>query len=307
MVSGWLPYFDQAAGYQSFVNNADLFSELSPFWYEFSSTGISAYPNAADPSVVAGAQSSGALVIPTINNAFDPAPVHAMLSDSVARKAHEKALVKLVTANDYDGIGIDYENLYATDRDDLTAFVQQLASALHDQGKRLGVALTAKTSGPGTWNGPQAEDYAAIGAAADRVQVMAYDYSYDGSIAGPIAPLSWVDAVASYTANQIAPSKVELGMPLYGYDWVGTSATSLTYAQVVSLISATGAVANWSSTDGEHWFTYTVSGVAHTVWYSDGASVEAALPIVSKYGLAGVALWRLGGEDAGVWKQFRAV
>jgi GH18 family chitinase len=244
-------------------------------------------------------------VIPTITNDFDPVRVHAMLGSATARAAHSQALTALAVTKTYDGIDIDYESLQAGDRSAFSTFVSELAAALHAQGKQLSVTVHPKTSEPGTWDGPQAQDYAAIGTVADRVRVMAYDYHWATSGPGAIAPLPWVDQVAAFAASQIPASKIQLGIPLYGYDWVGSSAEGLTFDQVTTRRTSAKASRQWSTADSSPWFRYTSNGVTHEVWYEDTQSVTAKLGVVDKYGLAGAVFWRLGGEDAGVWTAAR--
>ena len=305
-VSAWLPYWD-SRGYQSFLNNADLYSDLSPFWYELSASGaIVGYQGAGDTTIINGAKAKGVLVIPTVTNNFDPARVHTMLSSASARSAHEQALVNLVVNKGYDGIDLDYESLLAADRSLFSTFASELATLMHQKGKKLSMTLHAKTSEPGTWDGPQAQDYAAIGRVADRVRIMAYDYHWATSAAGAIAPLTWVDQVAKFAASQIAPSKVQLGIGLYGYDWVGTQAVDLTFDQVAARRASYGATRQWSTADSAPWFKYSAGGVTHEVWYEDSQSVSAKLAVVDKYGLAGAVFWRLGGEDASVWTAARS-
>lgn len=303
-ISAWLPYWDQARGYQSFVDNAHLYAEVSPFWYEMASaTSIVPYPNAEDPVVISGVKSRGVRLIPTITNNFDSARVTTMLSSAVNRTAHVTALVNLVTLKGYDGIDVDYENMAAADRDRYTAFITQLATALHGVGKTLTVAVHPKTSEPGNWSGPQAHDYAALGKAVDRLRVMAYDYHWSTSGAGPVAPLSWVNDVARFAASQVAPEKVQLGMALYGYDWVGTAGEGVTFDTVMARMRQYGATRQWSVNDAAPWFSYTAGGKKHTVWYEDAQSIAAKLPIVDRHGLGGAVFWRLGGEDPRVWSQ----
>ena len=303
-ISAWLPYWDQARAYQSFVDNAHLYDEVSPFWYEMASaTSIVPYPNAEDLDVISGIKSRGVRLIPTINNDFDPARVTTMLSSAVTRTAHVTALVTLVTFNGYDGIDVDYESLAATDRDRYTAFITELSVALHAVGKTLTVAVHPKTSEPGTWSGPQAQDYAALGRAVDKLRVMAYDYHWATSGAGPVAPLSWVDDVARFAASQVAPEKVQLGMALYGYDWQGTAGEGVTFDTAMARMGQYGAARQWSVTHASPWFSYTAGGKTHTVWYEDAQSVAAKLPIVDRHGLDGAVFWRLGGEDPDVWAQ----
>lgn len=307
LVSAWLPWWDQARGYESFLANSDLYDQLSPFWYEMkSTTQIAPFPGAEDPAIIDGVKGQGVALIPSVSNEFDGTRVSKMLATASSRTSHVNTLVNLAVGKGYDGLDIDYENLPAADRDRFSAFITELAGALHSAGKVLTVAVHPKTSEPGSWNGPQAQDYAAIGAAADRVRVMAYDYHWSSSSAGAIAPVGWVDEVAAFTVTQIPAAKVQLGMPLYGYDWVDTVGEGVTHELAISRMESNGAARQWSTTDAAPWFTYELDGATHTVWYEDAQSIAAKLPIVDTYGLAGAVFWRLGGEDAAVWTEVRS-
>lgn len=307
-VSAWLPYWDHARGIAALQANGDQFRDVSPFWFRLSPAGaVESYPNANATAVRDAIRTAGAAIVPTISNEFDRARVAAIIGDPLRRAAHVRALTDLATGNQYDGLDVDYESLLASDRTAFSAFITQLGASLHAAGKTLTVAVHPKTSEPGTWDGPQAQDYAAIGAAADRVRVMAYDYHWATSTAGAIAPASWVDQVAAFAAGQISPSKVELALPLYGYDWVGSKGTGVTYTEVQALINRYRPRIRWSGTDQEYWFTYRdAARVTHTVWYSERRSTEVRLASVAKHGLGGVGFWRLGGEDMTVWDATRA-
>ena len=305
-VSAWIPNWDQTRAYNSFLANADLYDQAMPYWYEMQSpTSVTPYWQAEDPTVIAGIKNAGVQLVPTVANAFDGPRVSSLLSTKAKRTAHVNTLVNLVMAKGYDGIDVDYENMAATDRNHFTTFITQLAKALHAKGKVLDVAVYAKTAEPGTWDGPKSENYAALGNVVDRLQLMTYDYHWNTSSAGAIAPLSWVDDVARFASSVVPPSKVELGMHLYGYDWVGSNGDSQQWDVMETRQTQHGAARNWDASSAESWFTYTASGATHTVWYGDSNSVSARLPLVDKYGLRGVAFWCLGGEDPAVWTAVR--
>ncbi|HEX9342094.1 MAG TPA: glycosyl hydrolase family 18 protein, partial [Actinomycetota bacterium] len=158
-------------------------------------------------------------------------------------------------------------------------------------------------------------DYAAIAPLVDRLRIMTYDYHSPGSTPGPVAPLWWVEAVASYALTVAPAGKVELGVPLYGYDWPADSrrwsgwgtASSLTYLKAEALRAHYHAKRQWSSVDAAPWFTYTTrAGVRHVVWYNDAASTRAKLGLVVNYHLRGLAFWVVGSEDARQWPAIRA-
>src|SRR5204863_2452306 len=95
----------------------------------------------------------------------------------------------------------------------------ELSTALHTYAKLLYVTIPTvmdnnRTRGSGYWV------YNPVGIApfADRIRVMAYAYSWNTP--GANAPLSWTQKVVDYFAANVPPSKVELGVPLYGRDWI---------------------------------------------------------------------------------------
>src|SRR5204863_1879901 len=174
---------------------------------------------AEDPTMRAAM--TGTLTIPTIKNyiagQFNGTLVASLLSTPAGRDTHASALTDLVNSKALDGIDLDYEELPATARDSFSAFVQLLAGKLHASGKKLSVTVSAKTSASQDWAGPGGDDYAALGAVADSIKIMAYDKHYPGGSAGDISPLAWLDQIASYADSTIPSGKIVFGLPWYGY------------------------------------------------------------------------------------------
>ena len=322
-VAAWLPSsWDGARARASWEANRAHIQELSPVWYQLAPSGdgsILPYAGARDSALMEEARAQSTLLIPLINNCygsagFDPAPVSAMLHDPARRAAHVNALVNETLAYGYDGVDVDYESLNGSaDRDGFSLFIEELAAALHAHSKLLSVAVHPKTGEPGSWDGPQAQDWARIGAAADRFRVMTYGYHWGTSEPGPIAPLWWMEDVMDFATSIIPPNRVYLGLHFYGHDWTGNSSSSLTWESAQALITAHGATPRWKTASGwgravsEPWFTYTDgAGRAHEVWYADQTSVTARLRLVQQYGLGGIAVWRLGGEDPANWSAIGA-
>jgi spore germination protein YaaH len=42
-------------------------------------------------------------------------------------------------------------------------------------------------------------------------------------------------------------------------------------------------------------------GVNHEVWFENQASIKAKAELANRLGIRGLALWRLGMEDKGMW------
>lgn len=204
-------------------------------------------------------------------------------------------LVNLVKNTSFTGINIDFEQFAISDRSAFSEFLLNLSAKLHAVGKKLSVDVPAVT------NAESAYDYGTIGAVSDEVIVMAYDYSYPGTPAGPIAPIGWVSQVLSYATSQIPASKLLLGIPAYGYDWSKGQAQALSLTQIDSIISTYNITPNWDATDEVPYFNYTENGVNNTVYYENAQSTGDELTLVQEYHLAGIAIWRIGLEDSSFW------
>jgi spore germination protein len=199
-------------------------------------------------------------------------------------------------------VDIDYESMPAAARDPFTQFVRELAAEMHAKDKKLIVTVHPKTSEPGGWNGPQSHDYHAIGEVADYVRIMAYDLHHRGGPPGPIAPIGWVEEVIAFSVTTMPAEKLVLGMPLYGYDWPATGkAKSVVHDDVASFTQERGIAIQWDEAAATPFFKYAEDGQERTVWFENQASVQAKAELAKRHGLRGVAMWRLGREDKGIY------
>ena len=307
-VIGYVPYWDQSRGFASVKQHLHLLDEISPFWYSLDATGqiVLSDPRntVVDRPTVRFLQRNGIKVLPTItdlrNGDWDPAVVRSMLHDAARRRAHVQSITTLVATEGYDGIDLDYEDLKASDRAQYSALLRELAAALHAAGKVLTCSVYAKESDAGDDESNAAQDFRVIGAVADQVRVMTYDYHWETSPPGPIAPADWVRDVIAWTVTQIPRNKVILGAVLLGYDWVDGQGTTVDYGQAMAL-AATHQAQISRTADGSPSFTYTAQGRRHDVWFEDAVSVRRKVALVGKFHLGGVFFWRLGGEDPAVW------
>lgn len=242
IISGWIPYWMSSqktpVGVNNAVANADIITDISPFWYSatnangdnvkvgFNANYGSATTNAA--WAVAQLRGAGIPILPAIADATSAKRMAAVLADPTKRTNHVNEIVNLVVSNNYDGIDLDYEKFAFSDgratwdatRPNWTAFVQQLGDALHAQGKKLSVTIPPPCSMSGVCggsNGYYVYNMEGIAPYADLIRIMAYDYSY--SVAGPVAPYNWVRSIVQYSASVVDSQKVQIGVPTYARYW----------------------------------------------------------------------------------------
>ena len=304
--AAWVPAWDSNAT-TILQQQAGNLSESNPGWYYANADGTITITSSGIDSRLRAAL-SGTELVPTIKNyvngSFDGAMMETIVASSTLREKHAEAIAQLAVVNAYDGIDVDYERMSAASKSNFTAFVNLLASKLHASGKKLSVTVYPKTSDADTWSGPGAQDWSAIGAAADSVKIMAYDYHWSTSAAGPIAPLAWLANVATYAGRTLPSGKAIMGLPWYGYDWLGTRGTGVTFAQATAKAQSAGATIA-RDVNGE--LTYTYSG--RTVFFQDATSYQKKIDAIlaANPAIGGFAHWRVGAEDPATWDHVASV
>lgn len=345
IATGWLPYWTSDASISSFAANADLFADVSPFWHDTERGAIPGqivmvnHLGAAErASRLAVLRRSGKPIIPSITDGTGKGWMSNALSTPAGRSRHALQIVSLVMANGYDGIDLDYEQFayadsqssWTTTRGRWAAFVAELSGALHARGKLLTAALPTTDY----W----VYDFAAMGRYLDRARVMTYDYSFDSP--GPIAPLPWVLSQTDAALKYIPRSKLFMGVPTYGRDWVvrdgngnpvvtrangtkgsladcpagySTKKKEVSAKDTLAYAAAVGATPRRTATSREITFQYAkrysaggrTCSILREVWGADALTVAERTRALLAKGVAGIALWTVGGEDQGQWADLR--
>lgn len=318
---GWIPYWDQQAAIQTFKDNVDVFDYIGVFWYAISEDGeIVKYPHATiDQSLIDYAHAHDVAVLALIANlplgdngdsgTWDSERVDLAIGDKGSRQQHIEEIMEIVNEYGFDGVDIDYESLRADQKEDFTKFIKDLANALHEENKILGVALHPKDSenNPKFRNGSEAQDWKSLGKYADQLHIMTYDEHWEMSDPGPVASLPWVESVLEYAVTLIPPEKIYAGVPFYGYDWSTNKkrARGLTYKQAQKLTEKYNPDLEWDDDAQGFHFHYDKGNIEHEVWFEETQSLNAKLNLFESLGIPNIATWRLGGEDPGVWDTIR--
>ena len=336
ILSGWLPDYSLSRNLPTVEGNLDLIRDISPFWYGLSGAttikdkyalGRYTTPKA---TVIARLKSNGLVLLPTITDDTKKLVLAGLLANSTTRSSIVQSIKELVLRHNYDGIDLDFEVFYtqdgrstwATTKPNWIAFIKELSAELRQQGKLLSVTtppdFAPETKRAGNW----VFSWAEIGPYIDRLRIMAYDFSNVSP--GPIGPLPWSEDAVKYAVTQMPASKVFLGIPGYGRDWitkvegvcpkdfasslvVGAKA-AVVMRSAVELATSNNATITYNPTHAESTFTYKKTYVdptnsasfctaSRTVWFPDEKSYTARSNLVGKYRIGGIAVWTFGMEN----------
>ncbi len=304
------------------ATHMDAYSEVSAFSYTIEADGSLTANNPVNDAVLVDfARLNNIKVVPTVSSTWEATSITRVLKDPTLRTNHINAIMKVARSPLVDGMDLDYENLPPDTRQVYTDFVTTLAGLLHREGKTLAITVPAKVRDDDGCVICIFADYAALGAAADQIRIMAYEYHGKGGGPAPNAPIWWLRQVMEYTVSRVPREKAILGIHLYAYDWGGKETPAYWWADAMALKDKYRGKVTYVESDarglvGESTLTYTIPnppcpryftecdpgpGETHTVWFVDAKYVAAAWDIVKDLQLGGIVMWRPGGEDPAIW------
>ncbi len=279
-------------------------TNLSIFSYGFTGQGELVPPALNDTWMIEAAAGMGVNAILTLTpmdaeGRFSNILIHQMVNDETAKSALIQNLLVTMGEKGYQGIDVDFEYILAEDRDAFTTFVAELTEIMNANGYETSVALAPKTSSTQRGLLYEGKDYGGLGAAANSVLLMTYEWGYTYGPPMAVAPVNKVREVVEYAVTEIPVEKINLGIPNYGYDWPlpfekgVTKASTIGNVQAVQLAIEYGAVINFDETAQSPYFHYIENGVEHEVWFEDVRSMQAKFDLVTEFSLRGMGYWQL--------------
>ena len=358
IMTGWLPYYSMKTALPDVLNNIDLIKEVMPFWYTLKFDGKKKAAYVADltntgknpvtqltesQTAIAALRQENVQIIPTITDGTDKLVLAGLLKNPTSRTQIVTALMELVRSNNYDGIDLDFEGFAFVDGNatwtstapSWVAFVKELSVALRAEKKLLSVSTPYVLNPNDKQKGYFVYAWAAIASSIDKLRIMTYDYSV--AKVGPLGPITWAERTVQYAVSIMPASKVFVGVPGYGRDWVtavngicpsnvanvikpGAKAATFVMRDAVALAATYGATPTYDEKFGESTFSYqkvyngtTATGLAtsctasRTAWYQDARGWALRAALVTKYRIGGITAWTFGMEEPLAMESIRQV
>lgn len=279
-------------------------TELFIFSYGFTAEGSLIYPPQNDNWMIRLANEYKVRPILTLtpldaSGHFNNNLISSVVQNEAYKTKLTQELLQTLQSNGFSGIDIDFEYILASDRDAFTSFVADLANTMRSYGYTTSVALAPKTSATQKGLLYEGKDYPALGAAADSVLLMTYEWGYKYGPNMAVAPLNQVRRVVDYATSEIPPNKIHLGIPNYGYDWPlpyernKTIATTIGNVEAIQIAIQNNAEILYDETAQSPFFRYESGGISHEVWFEDVRSIQAKWNLIKEYGLGGADYWQI--------------
>lgn len=311
-VFGWVPYWISQAAWSKFDWSA--LTAIGFFSLEVdTATGSARTLRGWSTTPLRDmARSNGVKLVLTVT-LFGSAANTAVLSDPIRRTRLVATITDAIDSGAGDGVNIDCEAVSSTQRDNLVAFMSELATSVRAAvpGAEISMAVPAVD-----WS--NAFDVVRLDAICDYLIVMGYDYHWSGAAsAGPVAPLAGEScnvtrSLQSYLTRGSQPAKLMLGVPWYGYDWWtadslrGSAALASGVAVIYSTTQSSATVYGrmFDAATSVPWYRYKIDNDWHQAWYDDSLSLALKYRYVNDNALGGIGIWALGyqGDAEDVWQ-----
>ncbi|MCI0394793.1 MAG: SH3 domain-containing protein [Chloroflexi bacterium] len=244
----------------------------------------------------------------------DTASLLQVLNDAAIQEQHIQTLLERVQSGGYAGLNLDYQGPPAEQRDAFTAFVNNLAQALHGQGSLLVVTLETPLTDGDQWD-TAGQDWTAIGQAADAVysQMPASPTVYDDS--------DQAEQLIGWATRQVDRYKLSLLVSISAVDQVGETYRELSNEQALAnfgqvslvkgsseiepgtdievVLSGSASALEWDAASLTYKYSYEQADQPHNVWLGSEAVLSHRVRFAGRYHLRGIAIRGLGQVTTG--------
>ena len=296
IVFGFYVNWDDPASKNSLRLNLTHLTHLIPEWLRLKDAGGDLIDE-TDPVVLQIANDAKLPVLVEINNfreGWQAGDLHHVLTNAKARENLLDNILANVEEHKFAGVNIDFEELKSKDREAMVGFMRELGTRM----KPLKLIVTQSVP-----TGDDNYDLKRLGEINDYLVPMAYDEHFQSGAPGPVASEDWFQAQLEAVAKLVPPRKTVVGIGNYGYDWIiGQSGGSeVAFRDVIGAALANNTSVQWDAGTNNPVLRYQNTSGQHEIWFLDAATALNHVQDVSDGGFRGVAVWRLGAEDPGLW------
>lgn len=308
---------DANAQLETLLEGTSGITTISPTWF-FLKDNEGNFDSIADKSYVDRAHAMGLEVWALVDDFTNSVDTYEIFSYASKRENLINQLIMAATEYDLDGLNIDFEHISAEAGPHYVQFLRELSIQCRSNQIVLSVDNYVPREHTSHYNREEQ------GRVADYVIIMGYDEHYSGSAeSGSVASIGFVIDGIEQTLAVVPAEKVINALPFYTRIWKETPKTAeeaaaedptsaeyipyklscenMTMEGAAAAVEKAGVTPTWDEETMQNYAEYERDGSTFKVWLEDIDSITAKMQAIQGYQIAGVAGWKLGLEDKGVW------
>jgi peptidoglycan-N-acetylglucosamine deacetylase len=233
-------------------------------------------------------------IYPQITSRLTSRETAELLGNPKIRTQLIEQISQLLRKNHFEGVSVNLPGLPPSTHRNFVVFLEALGKKLRSEDRKLILAVPANLS---------IQAIRSLSQPCDYVLLKLYEDTISGSEKGPVVPQGWFEAQLRIQSLGVERGKLIIGIGSFGYEWSEHGGSRLISVQTVwDLMSRTGATLRFDAGTLNPGFRYLDdAGKTRDVWYLDAVTAFNELKAALATQPAGIAIWRLGLEDPGVW------
>lgn len=276
---------------------------ISPTWFELTDNDGN-FNSLASAAYVKKAHDRGLQVWALINNFSSNVNTEILMAKTSTRRKLIEALMAEAERYDLDGINLDFEGIKEEAGPHYVQFIRELSISCRKKGIVLSVDNVVPTADNSFYNRREQ------GIVADYVIIMGYDEHYAGGEPGSVASIGFVENGIRDTLALVPEEKVINAIPFYTRVWTQSpdgeiSSSALGIAGAKEWVAKNNVKLYWQDELGQYYGQLQTDDGLKEVWLEEERSIGLKMDLIKKYGLAGVACWKLGFEPEHIWETVR--
>ena len=293
------------------INEIEGVNVISPTWYKLTSDSGD-FSSIASENYINSARDNNYKIWPLVSNTFgDIEMTSRFLNNSNSRKLFIENLLIEFEKYEFDGINIDFENIYMKDKDKFTQFISELSYEFSKKNIIISVDVTVMD---GSENWSLCYDRLRISELADYLVIMTYDEHWASSKkSGSVASYNWVKNSLNKIIKTVDSRKIIMGIPLFTRIWYEVPSTTVVNQMNVTsktitlkgqrnLLNDIDVKPIWDDEAKQFFISYIKDSKVKKVWLEEEMSIKEKAKLVNNLNLAGVAMWSKGFETENIWK-----
>jgi len=305
--------WDQIYSYSEsrIINKVEGLNVISPTWYKLTSDSGD-FSNLVSKNYINSAKDNNYKIWPLVSNTFgDIEMTSRFLNNSNSRKLFIENLLIEFEKYEFDGINIDFENIYMKDKDKFTQFISELSYEFSKKNIIISVDVTVMG---GSENWSLCYDRLRISELVDYLVIMTYDEHWASSKeSGSVASYNWVKDSLNEIIENVDSEKIIMGIPLFTRIWYEVPSTTVVNQMDVTsktitlkgqenLLNDIDVKPIWDEESKQFFVSYIKDSKVKKVWLEEEISIKEKTKLVNELNLAGVAMWSKGFETENIWE-----
>ncbi len=198
----------------------------------------------------------------------------------------------------YHGVNLYLQYLAPETKQLVEQFLERFSKRLREEKFRILAAVSPKTRIEGTEISFEQMDYSNIAAQVDALLFLSYDWGYSYGPPASVTPVNILKGLFNIFINQVTSNKLQIGLPVIGYDWElpyipgVTRANAISTATAIEIAASAETTIHYNDITEAPYFFYNKSiHNLHIVWFKDARSIDAISGFVNELDLQGLAIW----------------